>query len=384
MKNKDLILVVDDQINNLKVISSVLGDTYSLSLAQSGTKALEILKKVKPALILLDIMMPGMNGFEVCEKIKADENTKDIPVIFLTAKTDIEDIVAGFDYGAVDYITKPFNMKELIVRIQNHLNLANAKAEIIRQKNEIAEYNDQLIEAEKELTKENKEKDKFFSIIAHDLNSPLMGLVGYIKLINQKYDDINDTKKRAMLGRLLESAESLQALIANLLEWSRSKRGKIQLKPEMLNLADIANDVVMLLSNQSKEKNIEIINSIDNEFLIFADKNMLYTILRNLVSNAVKFSYEGGEILLEAGIRANDTVFSVADKGMGIDEDGIKKLFRIDSDYSTLGTNNEQGTGLGLILCKEFVDNHNGSIWVESEKGKGSTFYCAFPYKNEH
>jgi signal transduction histidine kinase len=384
MKNKDLILVVDDQINNLKVISSVLGDTYSLSLAQSGTKALEILKKVKPALILLDIMMPGMNGFEVCEKIKADENTKDIPVIFLTAKTDIEDIVAGFDYGAVDYITKPFNMKELIVRIQNHLNLANAKAEIIRQKNEIAEYNDQLIEAEKELTKENKEKDKFFSIIAHDLNSPLMGLVGYIKLINQKYDDINDTKKRAMLGRLLESAESLQALIANLLEWSRSKRGKIQLKPEMLNLADIANDVVMLLSNQSKEKNIEIINSIDNEFLIFADKNMLYTILRNLVSNAVKFSYEGGEILLEAGIRDNDTVFSVADKGMGIDDDGIKKLFRIDSDYSTLGTNNEQGTGLGLILCKEFVDNHNGSIWVESEKGKGSTFYCAFPYKNEH
>src|SRR6056297_2739106 len=134
MKSKDLILIVDDQPNNLKVISSVLGDKYSISVANSGENALKILNKVTPQLILLDIMMPGMNGFEVCEKLKANEGTKEIPVIFLTAKTEISDLVKGFNYGAVDYITKPFNATEVKVRINNHLSLAHAKNQIKAQK----------------------------------------------------------------------------------------------------------------------------------------------------------------------------------------------------------------------------------------------------------
>ncbi len=141
---KDLVLVVDDQPNNLKILSSVINKKYSLSAAPNGTSALQILEKIKPDLILMDIMMPGMNGFEVCERIKENHNTKEIPVIFLTAKTEIEDIIRGFELGAVDFIFKPFVPKEILARIENHLNFSRAKKIISFQEKEIAELKNEI------------------------------------------------------------------------------------------------------------------------------------------------------------------------------------------------------------------------------------------------
>lgn len=422
-KNKNgSILVVDDQPNNLKVISSVLNEEYNLSIANSGEKALKILDKIKPDLILLDIMMPDMDGYEVCKRIKMQSHLQEIPIIFLTAKTDIEDIIKGFDLGAVDYITKPFNIKEVKVRINNHLNLAFAKNIIIEQKNELEKYNKQLEEtqlelekrnedliiahdaveehaarivrmnqvlmeseynlkeANKDLKKSNSEKDKFFSIIAHDLKSPFSGLLGLLEMLDNNESDFTESERKDVISTLYNSSKNVYSLINNLLEWSRMQQNSIQFSPEEVYVSDIITSVIELSEFKAKEKNISIINIIPDNTRITVDPMMIATVFRNLISNAIKFSNERTTITLEAeDLDEKFYEFSVIDEGTGIDDIIKNKLFKIDEHITNVGTNNESGTGLGLILCKEFINKHGGEIGVESEVGKGSRFYFTLP-----
>jgi two-component system sensor histidine kinase/response regulator len=359
-KVKDVILVVDDQPNNLKVIGSVLGKDYSLSIANSGANALKILENNTPDIILLDIMMPEMDGFEVCRRIKATERIRHIPIIFLTAKTDIDDIVKGFRCGAVDYITKPFNATEIEARVQNHLNLKHAL--------------DQLRITNQKLEELNATKDKFFSIIAHDLRSPFTCIIGFSSLLAQQIKEKDYESIEQYAGFIEQSSKQAMDLLTNLLEWARSQTGRIEYNPEKFDLLYIIEESAQMFDQIAIPKNITLKRSLPQNLEVFADKYMIGTVLRNLISNAVKFTGQGGEILISAQLEHNEVIINISDNGVGISPQRIEKIFQIDKTDSTYGTDNEKGTGLGLILCKMFVEKSGGWIKVESEEGKGSVF----------
>jgi signal transduction histidine kinase len=378
-KIKDVILVVDDQPINLKVIASVLSQEYSLSIANSGVNALKMLEKGLPSLILLDIMMPEMDGFEVCRQIKENEKTKDIPVIFLTAKTDIKDIIKGFDYGAADYITKPFNTTEMKVRVVNHLNLYHAKNELKEMNQKLLLSQEAVKSVNQQLEQSNKEKDKFFCIIAHDLKSPFNGILGLSEMLRDEAKDIGTDSIVKFANLIHSSTQHTFELLKNLLEWARMQQGRIPFAPKPFLLNDLVNHEIVGLSNVANQKNIELINGLPSKVLLTADENMIRTVLRNLVANAIKFTPKNGKIKIDAHIMSNAVEISVSDTGLGMSQETIAKLFKIETSFTKKGTENETGTGLGLILCKEFIEKHNGRIWVESKEGQGSIFSFVIP-----
>lgn len=363
------ILVVDDVSQNLQVIGSTLKSKgFSIALANNGAQAIAVAKSRNPDLILLDIQMPEMDGFKVCELLKSSDETKDIPVIFLTALNDKNDIVKGFDSGGVDYITKPFNQQELIARIVNHLELRHSKL-IIENQN-------------KDLIKSNQDKDKFLSIIAHDLKSPFNGLLGIAEILANEFDSLKTEEAKEFSKSLYDSLKSQYKFLEELLEWGRYQRGTIQFNPREFNIIVDISDSIGLLRSNADSKHISVGIDVDEELLAYYDSNMVYTILRNLVSNAIKFTPVGGSIIISSAIYNQDdnyVIVSVADTGVGMDEDDKAKLFRIDTVFTKMGTNNEKGTGLGLILCKEFAERHGGKIWVESTPGIGTTFSFTLP-----
>jgi len=285
---KDLILVVDDQPANLKVISGVLSGKYALSVANSGERALKILEVLQPGLILLDVMMPGMDGFEVCRILKSNEKTREIPVIFLTAKTETEDIVKGFEIGAVDYIFKPFNAREINVRIQNHLNLSNAKRKISEQNSALEKMQSELEKTNEALQKTIAQKDKFFSIIAHDLKTPFNGLLGLLQILTENDNAVSAKSRDEMIATLYQSTKNVYSLIENLLEWSQTQRKSVNFHPQVVTPFAIISEVKSLLEAKINLKNIELKIDVDSQLQVEADKMMLSTVFRNLISNAMK------------------------------------------------------------------------------------------------
>jgi len=226
----------------------------------------------------------------------------------------------------------------------------------------------------KDLQKLNSEKDKFFSIIAHDLKSPFFSIVGFSEILREqvKKKDFTGIEKYAKI--ILNSSQKAMNLLTNILEWSQSQSGRIEFIPEYFELDAHINETLACFTDIAGAKSIIIKSLLSSKMPVFADKAMISTVLRNLISNAIKFTNPGGEILISLEKRKDEFVISVKDNGVGISKNKREKLFRIDSSFSTSGTQNEQGTGLGLILCKEFVGKHKGKIWLESELGKGSCF----------
>lgn len=272
--------------------------------------------------------------------------------------------------GTIEYINhvcRPiFNDdKKYCGRRVSHRKITERKLadEIILQKNE-------------ELAELNAAKDKFFSIIAHDLRNPLGNFRNITKLLAESYHEFSEKNRLEFLGVMKDSANNIFSLLENLLEWSRSQRGMIQFNPVELNIKMLASEVIELVKPAADKKQITIVNNISEKIIVAADPNLLNTVYRNLVSNAVKFTHHGGKI--ELGVlnipEVSDT-FYIKDTGLGMDENIMKNLFKIDKDVSRPGTDNEPSTGLGLILCKDFVEKHGGKIWAESEESKGSTFY---------
>ncbi|MDP3916086.1 MAG: ATP-binding protein [Bacteroidota bacterium] len=225
----------------------------------------------------------------------------------------------------------------------------------------------------------NDTKDKFFSIIAHDLRSPFHNIVGFSNLLVRDILEKDYAGIERFAGIIQDSSERAMDLLVNLLEWSRSQTGRMEFLPEMINFGQLTDNVIQLLHDSAENKGISIYTDAPVNLMVCADKAMLGTILRNLISNAIKYTSTGGVIVVKARQNNKELLVSVADNGVGIGNQEILKLFRIDQNQSTAGTHNEKGTGLGLILCKEFVDKHGGRIWVESEEGKGSTFCFTVP-----
>jgi signal transduction histidine kinase len=247
----------------------------------------------------------------------------------------------------------------------------------------VAYRSSQIRNQNEELKKINATKDRFFSIIAHDLRSPFGAIVGYSHVLEKQVENKNYSGIARYAEIIQSSSDKAMALLMNLTEWSQSQTGIMKFNPEQLDMVELIHEAEHLFKDIADQKLIEISKVLPAEAYVHADRAMISTILRNLLSNAIKYSDPGGKIILSITNRANELIVSVADSGVGIPKHRIDKIFRIDENFTTAGTLNEKGTGLGLILCKEFVDNHNGKIWLESEEGKGSVFYFSLPLNEQ-
>ncbi|HSQ47781.1 MAG TPA: hybrid sensor histidine kinase/response regulator [Lutibacter sp.] len=260
----------------------------------------------------------------------------------------------------------------------NH-EISNLQGKLIKEKNNLEYTFDLLKETNKELNQINAEKDKFFSIIAHDLKSPFNAIIGFSDLIVSQIHKNNLEKINEYASIIQQSSQRAMELLMNLMEWSQSQTGRMNYNPVNFELLGLIDEAVLLSNDSAVQKLITIDKNLPVSLIVCADKAMIGTIFRNLISNAIKFTKSGGNISISASANQNEVTISVKDTGVGISETRIEKLFHLDESYSTTGTNNEKGTGLGLILCKEFVEKHNKKIWVESEEGVGSTFYFTIP-----
>lgn len=251
---------------------------------------------------------------------------------------------------------------------------------LLAQKNEELEFaNTKLKDSELNLRELNATKDKLFSIIAHDLKNPFNALMGFSDLLDRNYNFLTEEERKEYIGVISDSTQNLYKLLDNLLQWTRTQTGAITYVPESFKLFPLIKQEVDILTPNSDKKKIGIKLKISEEQFAFADKNSISTVIRNLVSNAIKFTSNGGSIEIAAKNIDNSVEISVSDSGIGIKGDDIDKIFMLDGSFTTKGTANESGTGLGLLLCKEFVEKNNGKIWVDSKKGKGSTFYFTIP-----
>lgn len=358
------ILLVDDLPDNIRVLGKILKRKgYSFAIATNGKETFDLLDQQLPDLILLDIMLPDTDGFEICKKLKADEKTKDIPVIFLSAKRELEDKLRGFEMGAVDYITKPFEEIEVIARVSAHARLKKS-ADMIR------EYSSALEKA-------NAAKDKLFSVISHDLRGPVGSVHTLLELLIQNI--FNEDEKEEFLKDAERSVKSILELLETLLHWARSQQNRIEYSPERIDMTELIQENISLLRNAAKNKSIRLTAEICEPVYAYADRDTMTTVLRNLISNAVKFTPESGEISISATSGENQVEITVKDSGIGISRENVKKLFTIDRSVVRHGTNREKGTGLGLVMCKEFVDKNRGNIRVETRVGKGSSFIVTLP-----
>jgi len=247
---------------------------------------------------------------------------------------------------------------------------------------DVTEYKEaleMLKKSEAQLQELNETKDKFFSIIAHDLKNPFHHILGFVEVLHADYNDYSEDEKKELIEHIKKSTESAYNLLINLLEWSRMQLKRISFEPTIIDIFALAKEEIDCQKHIANAKNITIHNEIDHELLAFADANMIRTVLRNLISNSIKFSNKGGQISITGGSMPKFVTVCIADSGVGISEDRLKLLFTLKNQQSTLGTAKEKGTGLGLNLCKEFIEKNNGKIWAESQAGSGSRFNFLVP-----
>ncbi|GAA6369031.1 hybrid sensor histidine kinase/response regulator [Odoribacter splanchnicus] len=361
------LLVVDDVQTNVLLLKALLGkEGYGILVANNGQEALEVIRNENPDLILLDVMMPGMDGFEVAERLKSEEFRCEIPIIFLTALDDTQSIVNGFKLGAGDFISKPFRKEELMVRIKHQLSLVAARR-IIEEKNE-------------ELRKTIAGRDKMYSVIAHDLRSPMASMKMLLNTIMMSVEkDKIDPDIFDMLEMSNKTSEEVFSLLDNLLKWTKSQLGKLTVIPQKLDISELADGVVEVMNSVAEVKHIKLIRTDHESFFVYVDIEMIKSILRNLISNAVKFSNPDSEI--KVGIKAEDgkVIVSVTDSGKGIKKEDQHKLLKDSTHFTTYGTNSEEGSGLGLLLCRDFARKNGGELWFESEENLGSVFSFSLP-----
>ncbi|HUW06944.1 MAG TPA: ATP-binding protein [Williamwhitmania sp.] len=564
------ILIVEDSPSQAALLQYILekGDYRSI-IAQDGEEALALIRENKPLLVVSDIVMPKMDGYDLCKEIKSKDATKDIPVILITSLSDAKEVIHGLSSGANSFITKPFRELSFLTNVNKILSEENGQvqntspfsveilfegkkrfinsdqqsvinlllniydgavqqnAELVKTRDELRLLNERLeslveertqdllaetkisqqiaeqlkeselifnqfmeyspvyvffkdaqtrslrlsknyeqmlgrpindllgktmddlfpsefakkvvaddlkilrdgkpamleeklngkyyntikfpiyVEniptyiagftiditdhklAEEEIKRKNEqlqivnaEKDKFYSIIAHDLKSPFNSILGYLDMLTKNFRTYDIEKKEGMLGIINTSAQNTFSLLEDLLIWAQSQSGKISFEPKELEFSDIGLEVVENLKQTADKKSITINSSYGKGTVAFADADMLKIVLRNLISNAIKFTHKGGRIDIGATQRDSSLTISVTDSGVGIAPEILANLFNFSQTNTTIGTDNEGGTGLGLSLCKEFVEKHGGRIWAESEVNRGSSFYFTLPLRD--
>lgn len=360
------ILIVDDVVSNVLLLKILLtNEKFQICTASNGRECIEKTKSEHPDLILLDVMMPDLNGFDTAVILKNDPETANVPIIFLTALNTPSDLVQGFKVGASDFLTKPFNKEELIVRVMQQISLVAARR-IIMEQNE-------------ELRHTISNRDKMYSVIAHDLRSPMASILMVLNLfvstvspemIGQELYDLIDKANR--------ESEETHSLLDNLLKWTKSQTGRLNVVYQDFEINDVVLGVVDIFVIIAETKHIRLNCNLGTENLkVHADTDMLNTVIRNFLSNAIKFSNENSTIDITVARSGDFARISVRDHGVGISEDRIASLFS--SGKTTYGTKNEEGSGLGLQLCKDFAVKNGGDVEVESVHGEGSTFSVLVP-----
>lgn len=294
----------------------------------------------------------------------------------------LEELAAKRIVRDIEFIFRKKNGERLIGQYSAEIITVNNEKCLLSSINDISESKRagvELLESEARFRNLNATKDKFFSIIAHDLKSPFNSILGFSNLLDESLKSKEYEKVEEYATIIHRSTLHTMDLLMNLLEWSRSQTGKLEYLPEYLEISLLVKEVLGLFDHSAKQKSITISMDMVEQVTIYADKLLLSTIIRNLIWNALKFTHPGGEITLSATIQGIEMIFCVRDNGIGINGNDIDKLFHIEESFSKKGTLNEQGTGLGLLLCKEFIDKHDGKIWVESVFEKGSAFFFSLP-----
>ena len=371
--SKFKILIVDDILANIEVLHETLEqEGYVISVATHGKMALDVAPHLKPDLILLDIMMPGMSGYETCQKLKANEHTRDFPVIFISAKGETEDIVEGFRVGGVDYIAKPFRREEVCSRVRTHAQLNYFKK---KQKNRIQELEFQ----NNRLAKLDDIKNRFLGTAMHDLRNPLSSISGLSELFLRGEESYTADEKKNLVKLINKTSKDLLRMVHDLLDIAVFESGELSLKPSSGNLSDVLLAQVQVNQVYSSQKNINIVSSLEKVPDSIFDPNRIGQVMDNLINNAIKFSQPGTSVEIGLSSSEQNLEFYVKDEGPGIPEKDQSQLFTEFPKIGVYPTGGEKSTGLGLSIVKKIVEAHFGSIQVESEEGRGTVFYVQLP-----
>ncbi|MGD8991566.1 MAG: response regulator [Desulfobacterales bacterium] len=376
--NTPTILIVDDEEVNARLIKAILApENYNLISALSGSEALSMLETNRPDLILLDVMMPEMDGFETCIRIKQNKNTKIIPVLMVTALSEKEHRLKALDCGADDFLSKPVDKAELKIRVKSLLRIKEYHNELIERYEEIEKKNFRLQELE-------EFKDGLLHMIVHDLKNPLFAISGNIELLLLDKKNFSETQISAA-DNCLSSCQNLNEMVQQLLDINKLENRKLQLKREMTDLVPLIDGILNQLQKRAEEKQISI-NFVNTNGIstISIDSHLIRRVISNLVDNGIRHTPKGGRIEVTSGLEKskNNLCVSVRDTGIGLDPAYHQKIFHKFEQVNLKNQGVSIGTaGLGLAFCKLAVEAHGGEIWVESKgEGQGATFCFTIPY----
>ncbi|MDR2597465.1 MAG: response regulator [Treponema sp.] len=382
---KKKIIVVDDNVENLTALKNTMKDIYEVYPCPSGAKMFNILQHIKPDMILLDVEMPEMNGYEAINKLKSDDKYKGIPVIFLTSRDDAQSEVKGLNIGAVDYLHKPFVAPLLLQRIKTHLALMEQEIEI-EHLLELKTDEVKLREvAELEAEDASRAKGEFLSHMSHEIRSPLNAVIGMINIANDE-KDIEAIK--LYLKKADNAAKHVLGVINDILDMSKIETNKLELSYSEFDFAKMMTSIVDVISIRAQEKHIQVVVNMNPNIptFVISDELRLSQVITNLMTNAIKFTPENGKVQLSAEkLDEKDgeiTVrIEVADSGIGISPEQQEKLFSAYNQADSSITKKYGGTGLGLVITKQIIELMQGKIWIESELNKGAKFIFTIKVK---
>jgi signal transduction histidine kinase len=363
------VLIVDDDRLNIRILAGILqGEGYALAEADSGEHALELYSQFNPDLVLLDVMLPGIDGFETCRRLKRDFGSKSAPVIFITAKSDSDAVVEGLGAGGVDYLPKPFKPKEVVARIRTHL------------QNQILSEQQKSLVAQ--LSKANHAKNRFLGMAAHDLRNPLASIRGIAEFLREGVAGPLNPEQIELINTIHDASQSMLVMVNELLDVATIEAGELKLSIEKHNLGDLIAKCVAMLNRESLKKQTHVAFDPPSQPVILPlDPAKMKQVIDNLLSNAVKFSPPGSRISATVTQNTENATcsFSVRDQGPGIPDDERDKLFKDFSRLSIKPTGGEKSTGLGLAICRKIVEAHHGTIVAENLSTRGCEFRVTLP-----
>lgn len=364
---KGNVLIVDDTPANLRLLSRLLTENnYKVRPVPSGKLALDAVKAVAPDIILLDIRMPDMDGYEVCKHLKENETTSEIPVIFISALHDMQDKVKGFEMGGVDYITKPFQEEEVLIRLKTHLTLR-------RQQQKLHEQYD-------ELKKLEIMRETLASMIVHDLNNTLQAVLGYAEMLSDPGDETNKEDVQHYAESIICSARTTVEMIRAILDVSKMEANEMQINKTTFCVAELLSTVKKEFGFHLAQRDLTLDVEVPAELPpLHADQELFRRILVNIIANAVRFSPKSGTISVSVESKSQSLRFTVTDQGPGIPDEYKERIFEKFGQVESRKTGRKYSTGLGLTFCRMAVEAHGGEIGIEDHEDQGSLFWFELP-----